>query len=70
MTNIALFNEISELPDNLKEEVADFVGFLELKLKKDKEPTKPKKREFGIGKGAFVMSSDFDEPLEDFKDYM
>ncbi len=33
---------------------------------------KPQKqfREFGTAKGMFSMSDDFDEPLEDFKDYM
>lgn len=28
------------------------------------------KRPFGIGKGTIRMASDFDEPLEDLKDYM
>lgn len=28
------------------------------------------KRQFGIGKGSFVMSADFNKPLEDFKDNM
>ena len=32
---------------------------------------KPKKaRVFGCAKGQFRMAEDFDEPLEDFKDYM
>lgn len=31
----------------------------------------PKKAKFGCAKGkGFYMSPDFDEPLEDFKDYM
>ncbi len=29
-----------------------------------------KKRVFGSAKGTFQMSDDFDEPLEDFKEYM
>ena len=29
-----------------------------------------KEREFGCAKGQFWMADDFDEPLEDFKDYM
>jgi hypothetical protein len=33
-----------------------------------KEPLK--ERVFGCAKGQFVMADDFDEPLEDFKDYM
>lgn len=30
----------------------------------------PAKRPFGIGKGTIEMSRDFDEPLDDLKDYM
>jgi len=33
-----------------------------------KEPIKT--RVFGCAKGQFKMAPDFDEPLEDFKDYM
>ena len=29
-----------------------------------------KRREFGSAKGMIEMSDDFDEPLEDFKEYM
>jgi len=29
-----------------------------------------KERGFGCAKGQFWMADDFDEPLEDFKDYM
>jgi hypothetical protein len=29
-----------------------------------------KDREFGCARGQFWMADDFDEPLEDFKDYM
>jgi len=37
------------------------------------EPKKKKKAKFGCAKGKpgeFYMAPDFDEPLEDFKDYM
>ena len=30
----------------------------------------PRKREFGSAKGLIHMSDDFDEPLEDFREYM
>ena len=33
-------------------------------------PTTEKKPVFGCAKGQFRMSEDFNEPLEDFKDYM
>ena len=31
---------------------------------------KKRKRQFGSAKGLISMAHDFDEPLEDFKDYM
>jgi uncharacterized protein DUF2281 len=67
MSDAMLLAHISALPDNLKAEVADFVAFLE---QKHKPEHKIKERQFGAFKGRFVMSPDFDEPLEDFKDYM
>ncbi|WP_222837332.1 DUF2281 domain-containing protein [Dyadobacter fermentans] len=27
-------------------------------------------RQFGLHKGKYIMAPDFDEPLEDFEDYM
>jgi hypothetical protein len=45
----------------------------ELDLIKIKENNEPKKKRLGFGsmKGLIVhMSDDFNEPLEDFKDYM
>ena len=35
-----------------------------------KKIKKKKKRVFGSAKGLIKMAPDFDEPLEDFKDYM
>lgn len=66
MTDIQLYTQISSLPANLKKEVSDFVEFLKQKAKPNK---KLKERKFGGLKGTFVMSPNFDEPLEDFKDY-
>jgi hypothetical protein len=65
MENIELYTEISKLSPPLKQEVMDFVKFL-----KTKKKIKVKEREFGCAKGMFTMHSDFDEPLEDFKEYM
>jgi len=33
-------------------------------------PKSGKRGGFGCAKGEFIMADDFDEPLEDFKDYM
>ncbi len=69
MNNVLLFNKLSILPENLQAEVADFVDFLLSKSVKSNTPLDltPK---FGSGKGIFKMKADFDEPLEDFKEYM
>lgn len=69
MSTTQLFEEITSLPANLQEEVQDFVAFLKTKAQKQQQPPL-QKRQFGAAKGFFVMSDDFDEPLEDFKDYM
>ncbi|MBC8486458.1 MAG: DUF2281 domain-containing protein [Bacteroidetes bacterium] len=45
-------------------EVENFIGSL-------KQPKPLKKRKFGCGKGIFTyVSDDFDESLDDFKEYM
>jgi hypothetical protein len=67
MTGIQLIKQINLLPEDLKKEVSDFVEFLNHKTKKRK---KLKERQFGYYKNFFKMSSDFDKPLEDFKEYM
>ncbi len=67
MTDIQLLNQISSLPKNMKKEVADFVEFLK---QKSKSQIQIKKRKFGYAKDFFKMADDFDEPLEDFKEYM
>jgi len=73
MSNTISFEKINQLPDHLKVEVLDFVEFLEHKKSSEikKEQTEIKKGPvFGFAKDKYVMSHDFDEPLEEFKDYM
>lgn len=67
MTDLQLYTQISSLPADLKKQVSDFVEFLKQKSKGSKPKKGPK---FGYAKDFFKMSPDFDEPLEDFKDYM
>ena len=67
MTDIQLYTQISSLPTEMKKEVSDFVEFLKHKFRAKKEI---KERQFGCGKGFFKMAPDFDEPLDDFKEYM
>lgn len=74
MTNEqVLLENYQMLSDNLKQEVLDFVEFLKQKQNvKDDQPKQNKKRErkFGGAKGMFVITEAFDEPLEDFAEYM
>jgi hypothetical protein len=65
--NISLYNKLASLPDNLKSEVEDFIDFLAAKTEKKQKKAKPN---FGSGKGMFVMKPDFDQSLDDFKEYM
>jgi len=67
MTELQLFSKIHELPVELKLEVVDFVDFLLSKNKTREKNTSPK---FGCAKGTIEIADDFDEPLDDFKDYM
>lgn len=53
----------------LKQELLFFLDFLLAKQYKD-EKTVKKSPKFGCAKGIFKMTTDFDAPLEDFKDYM
>lgn len=63
-----LHTKINYLPDEFKIEVNDFIDFL--LEKKMKQALKKNKAKFGCLKGQIHISTDFDEPLEDFADYM
>jgi hypothetical protein len=67
MTDLQLYSELSSLPTDLKKEVQDFIYFLKSKARKQNSS---KQRKFGAAKGFFKMHTDFDEPLDDFKDYI
>jgi hypothetical protein len=51
----------------LKNEALDFIEFLIHKNENLKIPNHPKS---GFLKGSFSVQNDFDEPLDDFKEYM
>jgi hypothetical protein len=67
MTNTSLKIDINSLPKSLRDEVADFVEFLK---KKTKTKSNLKTREFGFAKGKIKLASDFDEPLDEFNNYI
>ena len=70
MSNAVLENEIENLPQAAVDEVIDFIRFLKSKFPQDSLATS-KKSMYGIWKGDhFFMSQDFDDPIDDFAEYM
>ena len=67
MQHSQLYTKINTLPNDLKAQVADFIDFLIAKRQKEIKKKKPK---FGCARGMYKMASDFDAPLDDFKDYI
>lgn len=55
--------------ENLKQELLFFLDYLLAKQFNDEKVIK-RTPQFGCAKGTFKMADDFDEPLDDFKDYM
>jgi hypothetical protein len=70
MEQIQLYSKIQLLPKELKSEVSDFIEFLLNKKGKQIGVGSTKQAVFGSAKGTIKMSSDFDNTLEDFKEYM
>lgn len=76
MTDQLVLLQLKQLPEELKKEVLDFIGYLFSKyqlLEKNKMiqgPLQRNKPAFGCGAVKVVMAPDFDAPLADFKEYM
>ena len=66
MGQLTFNTKLESLPPELKKEVDHFVDFLLSKSRVNKR----KAPQFGSAKGKIEISGDFDEPLDDFKDYM
>jgi hypothetical protein len=67
MTNTTLYTRISVLPKSVQDQVSDYVEFLIQKRKSAKVKVHPKA---GCMKGIFKISDGFNDPLEDFKEYI
>lgn len=77
-----ILNKYISLPENLQQEVADFIDFLTTRYQQPKQAKgdekykagnkkrKKRKSNFGSARGLIIIKNDFDEPLEDFKEYM
>lgn len=70
MTEKMILSEIYQLPESLKKEVLHFIIFLKQDYSFKKVQKSKGERIFGRSKGRYTLASDFDAPLDDFKDYM
>ena len=70
MSTTEILIQLSKLPEDKKKSVSDYIAFLVAQAEEENKGKPKPKPVFGSGKGMFIMSPDFDEPLEDFKEYM
>ena len=64
-----IIEKLQQMPESLQQELLTYAEFL--LAKHQQEPSKKDKElKFGMMKGTFKMSDDFDAPLDDFKEYM
>ncbi len=73
MIQPAILEKLETLPESLQTEVLHYIEFLaERYVEKPVESDSQTKKRGGLGilKGKIWMSEDFDEPLEDMKEYM
>ncbi|NUQ22413.1 MAG: DUF2281 domain-containing protein [Saprospiraceae bacterium] len=70
MNEQRIIYEIYRLPESLKVEVMHFIEFLKNEYTTQPAKKSKGKRVFGRVKGKYILAPDFDEPLEDFKEYM
>ncbi|UBF24111.1 DUF2281 domain-containing protein [Kovacikia minuta CCNUW1] len=72
MIQPAILKKLESLPEPLQLKVLHYIdSLIEEQDKTSKQENAPKKyRVAGTMKGMIIMSDDFDEPLEDLKDYM
>ncbi|MEQ1747439.1 MAG: DUF2281 domain-containing protein [Saprospiraceae bacterium] len=76
MSTLTLYSKFETLPEHLQQQVIDYIEFLLSREAKKPKPQKPAKAPakpkagFGGAKGMIKLSPDWDEPLEDFKDYV
>lgn len=67
-----IFQTIVKMPEPLKKEILHYAEYLLEKQAKTESSQEQLEQIHGYGSwaGQIVMSDDFDEPLEDIKEYM
>lgn len=63
-----LLDDFHSLPPEKQVEVIDFIGYLKSKTTVNSD--NKSRNAYGSLKGTFSVSEDFDDPLEDFADYI
>ncbi len=69
MGQLQILEKIKMIPIAYQQEVEDFIDFI-IEKKSNMKLLTNQGRKLGLLKGKMKMSPDFDEPLDDFKDYM
>jgi hypothetical protein len=69
-TEATLFTKIIALSPSLKEDAMKYIEYLLYKDQSNSKKKQKKTPKAGFSTVGFVMASDFDAPLEDFKEYM
>lgn len=70
MNDQYILSTLHGLPETLKWELIRYMQELVRVHEQQQTQSQRKPRVPGSAKGKYRMSEDFDEPLEDFKDYM
>lgn len=63
-------SDFTSLPEDLQEKASEYIASLKRERLLKQHGGKLPPRQFGLHKGKYIMAPDFDEPLDDFKDYM
>ena len=70
--DLQIFQTVVKMPESLKQEILHYAKYLLEKHGKTESSAEQLEQPHGYGSwaGQIVMSDDFDEPLEDLKEYM
>ena len=60
--------QIQQLPEQMRQEVLHYIEFLKQKYSEQNQENQDRKA--GSREGKYELAADFDEPLEDFEEYM
>ena len=69
-TAAVIYGIIPTLPEAMQEDALHYIEALKEKAAVENTPTPLPNRGWGCMKGLITIHDDFEDPLEDFKDYM